>query len=75
MKNLEANYIKLAAMDIPATGSSNISKEIRALIDDAFVHGFRLVMLICAGLAIASSIQAWLLIENKSRPPNQLTPT
>jgi EmrB/QacA subfamily drug resistance transporter len=62
-KNLEANYIKLAALEIPASLDSNTSAEVKTSVDDAFVYGFRLVMSICAGLAIASAVQAWLLIE------------
>jgi hypothetical protein len=63
MTNLESNYTKLAALEIPA---SLDSAEIKASIDDAFVYSFRLVMLICAGLAVASAVQAWWLIEASS---------
>lgn len=66
MKDLEANYIKLGAIEIPASVGRDVSDQIKAAVDHAFVHGFRLVMLICAGLAVASAIQAWLLIEGKS---------
>jgi EmrB/QacA subfamily drug resistance transporter len=80
MKNLESNYIKLAALEIPASLDSNRFTEVKASVDDAFVHAFRLVMLICAGLAVASAIQAWWLIEAKagssaSRPVSELTGT
>ena len=64
-KNLESNYIKLGALEIPASVDSNTSAEIKASIDQAFVYGFRLVMLISAGLAVASAVPAW-LIEGKS---------
>jgi EmrB/QacA subfamily drug resistance transporter len=66
-KTLEANDIKLAALEIPASLDSSTFAEVKASVDDAFVHGFRLVMLICAGLSVASSVQAWLLIEGKAR--------
>jgi EmrB/QacA subfamily drug resistance transporter len=66
MKNLESNYTKLAALEIPASLDSSTSAEIKASIDDAFVYSFRLVMLICAGLAVASAVQAWWLIEASS---------
>jgi EmrB/QacA subfamily drug resistance transporter len=66
MKNLESNYIKLAAIEIPPSLGSNTSAEVRGAVNDAFVYAFRLVMLICAGLAVASAVQAWLLIEGKA---------
>jgi EmrB/QacA subfamily drug resistance transporter len=66
MKNLESNYIKLAALEIPSSLDSNTSAEIKGAVDDAFVYGFRLVMLICAGLSVASAAAAWLLIEGKA---------
>src|SRR5580700_8561053 len=60
-KNLESNYIKLAALEIPATVDSSASAEIKASIDQAFVYSFRLVMLISAGLAVASAVPTWLI--------------
>ena len=66
-KNLESNYIKLAALEIPASVDSSTSAEIKASIDQAFVYSFRLVMLISAGLAVASAVPT-LLIESKFNP-------
>ena len=66
MQNLESNYIELAALEIPAGLDSRTFAEAKASVDDAFVYGFRLVMFICAGLAVASAVQAWLLIEDKT---------
>jgi EmrB/QacA subfamily drug resistance transporter len=63
--NIEANYIKLAALEVPATLDSHTSAEVKASIDDAFVYGFRLIILICVVLAAASALQAWLLIEGR----------
>jgi EmrB/QacA subfamily drug resistance transporter len=61
VKHLESNSIKLAALDVPV--DSTAFAEIKASVNDAFVHAFRLVMLICAGLSVASAAQAWWLIE------------
>jgi EmrB/QacA subfamily drug resistance transporter len=63
MKNLQSNYIKLAALEIPPSLDLSTSAEIKTSVDEAFVHGFRMVMFICAGLAVASALQAWLLID------------
>jgi hypothetical protein len=70
MKNLEANYIKLGALEIPASLDSNTFAEAKTSVDDAFVYAFRLVMLLCAGLSVASAVQAWWLIEG----PETATP-
>jgi hypothetical protein len=39
---------------------------IRASISHAFVFGFRIEMLICAGLSLASGAVAWLLIPARA---------
>jgi hypothetical protein len=39
--------------------------KLKQAIDASFVKGFRLVMLIAAGLALASALTAALLIEGK----------
>jgi EmrB/QacA subfamily drug resistance transporter len=62
MKNLEANSIKLGALEIPASLDSNTFAKAKTSVDDAFVYAFRLVMLLCAGLSVASAVQAWWLI-------------
>jgi len=66
IKNLKSNRTRLAAIEIPADLDSNTFAEIKSSVNDAFVYGFRLVMLICAGLAVASAGHAWLLIEGKA---------
>jgi hypothetical protein len=38
---------------------------IQTSIVEAFVFGFRMVMVICAGLALASSVVAWLMIYSE----------
>ncbi len=71
VKRLESNSIKLAALDVPV--DSTAFAEIKASVNDAFVHAFRLVMSICAGLSVASAAQAWWLIQAatdlKRQPP------
>ena len=62
---IRANEIKLAGLDLP----SNIDADTRALIrmslSRAFVFGFRAVMLICAGLSLASAAIALVMIPAK----------
>ena len=59
MHDLQANEIKLAGLTVPAGADSNLAAAIRASIEQAFVFGFRFIMLICAGLAITSAVFAW----------------
>jgi EmrB/QacA subfamily drug resistance transporter len=62
MLEVRANEIKLAALEVPANLDSDTAAKIRASIDGAFIFGFRLVMLICAGLSLASAAVAWRMI-------------
>ena len=59
MRDLQANEIKLAGLAVPAGTDSNLAEAIRVSIERAFVFGFRLAMLVCAGLAITSASFAW----------------
>ena len=61
---IDANKIRLAGLELPNLDPATAS-EVHAAIDQAFVSGFRLVMLICAGLAVASSAVAALMISAK----------
>jgi len=58
---LESNVAKLGSLDAPSSADAQTAATIRASISQAFVYGFRLIMLLCAGLAMASaaiSVQA-----------------
>jgi EmrB/QacA subfamily drug resistance transporter len=63
LHTLQSNRGKLGALEVPAGLDSQASAEIEASIKQAFVYGFRLVILICAGLSLASAACAWLLID------------
>jgi EmrB/QacA subfamily drug resistance transporter len=52
--DLESNVTKLGNLDAPSSADSQTAAAIRASVSQAFVHGFRLIMLLCAGLAIVS---------------------
>jgi MFS family permease len=62
---LESNAAKLGSLDAPASADPQTAAMIRAAISEAFVYGFRLIMLICAGLAIASAAVAWRRISSQ----------
>jgi EmrB/QacA subfamily drug resistance transporter len=59
---LQANEIKLAGLQIPIGLSPGMKAAVNESIGEAFVFGFRVVMLICAGLSLGSAVVAWFLI-------------
>jgi hypothetical protein len=59
--------VKLAAIEIPEGVDTRRREEIAYAINDSFVAGFRLVMIVAAGLAILSSATAKFMIEDKPR--------
>ncbi len=58
--------LRLADMPVPATLDRETRTEIEAAIDDAFVFGFRCLMLVAAGLAAAGAATAWWMIPDRS---------
>jgi EmrB/QacA subfamily drug resistance transporter len=59
---IQSNEIKLAGLDLPFGLDADTTAVIRASISRAFVIGFQTIMLICAGLSLASAAVAWLMI-------------
>jgi EmrB/QacA subfamily drug resistance transporter len=69
--DIQSNYVKLAALEIPPGLDRNMASEIKDSVNEAFVYGFRWVMLICAGLSVLGAAQSWWLIPGKpSIPPD-----
>ena len=62
---LNTERLKLAAAEIPRSVSEETRVAIRQAIDECFVFGFRRVMLVGAGLALAGSVLAWLTIRSR----------
>jgi EmrB/QacA subfamily drug resistance transporter len=62
LADLQANETKLAGLQIPSGLSPNMKAAISGSIQEAFIFGFRVVVLICAGLSLASAAVAWSLI-------------
>jgi EmrB/QacA subfamily drug resistance transporter len=68
LQQLYANETKLAGLQVPADLNPSTRATINKSIGEAFVYGFRIVMLICAGLSLASAAVAWLMIsEDRDR--------
>jgi hypothetical protein len=56
---IEMRRIKLAGIDLPTHVSGEVQVALKRAIGESFVSSFRLVSLICAGLALASALSAW----------------
>ncbi|MFZ1135876.1 MAG: MFS transporter [Candidatus Korobacteraceae bacterium] len=61
LEAVRSNEIQLAGLPIPSDVSPDMEVAIQESVAEAFVFGFRIVMVICAGLAVASSAVAWFL--------------
>jgi EmrB/QacA subfamily drug resistance transporter len=70
LREIQARVIRLAGMELPSNLDASTSVAVRTAINRSFVFGFRLIMLACVGLAIASSMVAWLfLMKSQLEPP------
>jgi hypothetical protein len=61
--SIEANHTRLAAIPIPENLDFQVRAAVRRAIEHAFVYGFRIVVVICAGLALLSAVIAWVFIK------------
>jgi len=59
---IQSDEIKLAGLQLPAGLNAAMADVIRTSVSQAFVFGFRLVMLVCAGLSMTGAAIAWLMI-------------
>jgi MFS family permease len=64
-QQLEEEKIKLGAAEAPEGLDAASAGAVERAIDEAFVSGYRVVMLVAAGVALASAVSAGLLIEGK----------
>ena len=67
LQYLRSNEIKLAGLDLPSGLDANTAALIRMSVSNAFVFGFRTVMLICGGLSVVSAAVASLMVPAKTR--------
>ena len=66
LEELRSHESSLAGLQAPANLDPKTKDEIDNLVRQAFVFGFRIVMLICTGLALASTAVAWLMLPKAS---------
>jgi EmrB/QacA subfamily drug resistance transporter len=62
---IDTQRIRLAGAELPPGVSDETRVALREAINQSFVFGFRLVMMTAVGLALASGLIAFTMIENK----------
>jgi EmrB/QacA subfamily drug resistance transporter len=62
---LESQTSRLATINIPDELNGETKQAIKRAVEESFVGGFRVVVLIAAALALVSGLFAWLLIEGR----------
>jgi len=65
IQNIQQDEIRLAGLQGPAGLDPRTSAAIKDAINQGFIFGFRVVMLVCAGLSVASAVAAWVIIPQK----------
>jgi EmrB/QacA subfamily drug resistance transporter len=66
VQEVQSNENKLAGLQAPVSLDSGTRARIDGLIRESFVFGFRVVLLICAVLSVASAAVAWSTIPPKN---------
>ncbi|HEX4427175.1 MAG TPA: MFS transporter [Terriglobales bacterium] len=76
LHEIQDGEINLAGLELPAGLDTDHRNAVREAVHASFVHGFRMIMWICAGLSVASAMVAWTMISantlNLSQKPRPL---
>jgi EmrB/QacA subfamily drug resistance transporter len=64
---IDEQRVKLAGLESPPRVSAETRTAIERAVADSFVFGFRVVMVMGAGLALTSALSAWLMIDGKAK--------
>jgi EmrB/QacA subfamily drug resistance transporter len=64
---LSEQRVKLAEIQPPANLNQDMRARVEDAIADSFISGFRLIMLIAAGLALLSGCSSWMMIGKQGR--------
>ncbi len=62
VKQIQADKIRLAGLQVSPNLDPSLQSAVKKSVAEAFVFGFRIVMLICAGLAAVGALVAKLMI-------------
>jgi EmrB/QacA subfamily drug resistance transporter len=71
VREIRSKEIELAGMDLPRNLDEKTKAGIRGAVSEAFVSGFRVVMLCCAGLSMASAAASWYFVSNRNNAIQQ----
>jgi EmrB/QacA subfamily drug resistance transporter len=69
---LEAQESRLTTISIPGELKNETKQAVERGIEESFVSGFRVVILIASALAFMSALFAWLLIEGRAQPSGEI---
>lgn len=72
---LEAQTSRLATISIPEQLDVETKQAIKDAVEESFVSGFRIVILMAAALALMSALFALLLIDGKAQPESSVANT
>ena len=67
LQAIRKDEIRLAGLQVPGNLDPGEASAVQRAIQEAFIFGFRIVMLICAGLSLASAAVARVMIPSGSR--------
>ncbi len=69
MEAIQAQSVRLTAIEIPPDLPPALAVQLRRTIDEAFLAGFRVAMLATGALSLGGAVIAALMIEGKERTP------
>jgi hypothetical protein len=72
LREIHAQENRVAGMQPPANLDQRTSAAVTDSIRQGFVFGFRIVMLVCAGLSAASAAIAWFMVPNTADPSGSI---
>ena len=55
--------VKLAALEVPSNTDAATREQVKSVVADSFVFGFRVIMFTAAGLGLASGASSWFFIR------------
>jgi EmrB/QacA subfamily drug resistance transporter len=68
LSELQSSEIRLGAMEVPAGVDGELAAAIRLSIGQAFVFAFRLAMVVCTVLSLASAFFGWRMVAMPGSP-------
>jgi len=69
LREIQSRVINLAGLELPPNLDASTSAAVRVAVTQAFVFGFRLIMVICVSLAVAGGAVTWLFIPRSHVVP------